>query len=141
MVKDSRSKDDLHRDLVEAYEYAEAKFLSLHPLWAKPILTQTHRPNEIQDEYYKVGRTTGNKGVTITNAKGGQSPHNYLPALAFDVAFKAGKGLDWSESNFIEFARIILEKYSDTIVWGGFFKSMKGGDKPHFELKNWKKLI
>ena len=141
MVKDSRSKDDLQIDLVVAYEYAEAKFLALYPTGPKPILTQTHRPIELQDKYYQIGRTTGRYGAIITNAKGGQSPHNYLPALAFDVAFKVGTKLDWKESNFIEFARIVLEKYAETIVWGGFFKSMKGGDKPHFELKNWKKLI
>jgi len=111
---------------------AETEWSRLYPGLPKPFLTCTYRPNEEQTELYSHGRTI--KGPVVTNAKAGQSPHNFNPSHAFDIAFIGlDKKLDWSPELFKLFAQIIKE---DGIVWGGDFKSMK--DNPHFEVKDWK---
>ncbi len=48
-------------------------------------IVQGMRTIEQQNELYEQGRTKGKKGKTVTNAKGGESYHNY--GLAVDVVF------------------------------------------------------
>ena len=50
----------------------------------------TTRTNEEQNKLYSQGRTT--KGIKVTNAKGGQSIHNY--SLAFDIVILYDKDGD-----------------------------------------------
>lgn len=45
------------------------------------LITSTYRDNESQNALYAQGRTL--KGAVVTNAKGGQSFHNYR--VAFDI--------------------------------------------------------
>lgn len=45
------------------------------------LITSTYRDNESQNALYAQGRTI--KGAVVTNAKGGQSFHNYR--VAFDI--------------------------------------------------------
>jgi len=127
---ESRLMEDLHPKLQEAYLYAEKKFNALHPN-VNVFRTCTYRNNAMQEIYFK-------KRPKITNAKAGQSPHNYYPSLAFDIAFLENKKLSYNPKYFKEFADI-LQFYKFKITWGGNFKSLP--DAPHFELSNWKQLI
>lgn len=69
-----------------------------------------------------------------SNAKFGQSPHNYIPVLGIDVFFLIdGKG-NWDVSKMKDLA----ETLPDELMWGGDFKSFKDSD--HFEVKDWKSL-
>lgn len=131
----SRSIADLHPTLAYAFGRAEAEWQHRYPDAPTPFLTATYRSNAEQDDTYASGRTK--PGLKLTNAKGGQSPHNYQPALAFDVAFKdkAGK-LDYSTLLFQRFAALIA--LVPGITWGGTFQSLP--DRPHFELTNWRTL-
>lgn len=76
-----------------------------------------------QNALYAQGRTTA--GKIVTNAKGGQSYHNY--GLAIDVVEMKGNVPNWS----FDFALLkpIAARYD--IAWGGDWKSIV--DKPHFE--------
>lgn len=130
----SREKKDLHSELVSAYELACTKYNELYPNDPKPFLTYTHRTNEEQNKLYAQGRTE--KGKIVTNAKGGESPHNFLPSFAFDIAFISGKTLSWDKKHFKKFADIIKE-ISTGIEWGGDWRFV---DVPHFELKAWKQF-
>lgn len=56
------------------------------------IFTSTYRDNEAQDALYKSGRTA--LGGIVTNAKAGQSWHNYK--LAFDFAPIVNGKIDWN---------------------------------------------
>lgn len=77
----------------------------------------------------------------VTNAEPGQSKHNPDKtgmSRAFDIGFlnlSSGKNtsLNWNEKLFEEFAKILLDKYSDKIEWGGNWKKFK--DFPHFEIR------
>ena len=126
----SRDKKDLMPNLREAYEYACDTYQSHYPDAPQPFLTCTYRSPKEQDELYAIGRTV--KGTKVTNAKGGESKHNFLPSQAFDIAFIGlNKKLDWSPKLFENFARIIM-KYNSNVKWGGNFKTLK--DAPHFEI-------
>lgn len=128
----SRDKKDLRLELVQAYEQATAKYLELYPNEPQPFITCTYRSNEEQNQLY-------NKVPKVTNAKAGQSPHNYNPSFAFDIAFiTVEKKVSWNEKYFAKFADC-LKKVSDVVDWGGDWKGFR--DTPHFELKNWKTYI
>lgn len=133
----SRKIEDLHPILQEATKKAILLFKERHPSLAQPMLSCTHRPNKEQDELFEQGRTL--PGKKVTNAKGGQSPHNFMPALAKDIAFmNQNKQLDWNLNLFKLYADIIME-VEPLVVWGGNFRSLP--DSPHFELKDWKKYV
>lgn len=130
----SRRLEDLHPYLAAAYRKTAAEWDMAFPGLAKPFITQTYRSNEEQNALYNQGRTT--PGTKVTNAKGGQSLHNYFPSLAFDIAFVDGKNgkVDWSLDLFKKFASIICR--DQNIEWGGNWKSFK--DNPHFGFNNYK---
>jgi peptidoglycan L-alanyl-D-glutamate endopeptidase CwlK len=91
-------------------------------------ITSTYRDNEKQTQLYNQGRTT--PGKIVTNAKAGQSIHNYR--LAFDFCPIVNGQAAWSDTLlFITCGRI---GKSLGLTWGGDFKSIK--DMPHFEYTN-----
>lgn len=71
----------------------------------------------------------------------GQSPHNFRPALALDIACLDGGKITW-EPEFYEAVAAHVMSVAETlgvgVTWGGDFKSFK--DRPHFELRDWKAL-
>lgn len=126
----SRDKKDLRLELVQAYEKAVIKYSELYPNEPQPFITCTYRSGEEQDKLF-------NSKPKVTNAKAGQSPHNYNPSFAFDIAFIGlNKKVVWTAKYFKMFADCIE---SDVVSWGGSWVSFK--DAPHFELKNWKTYI
>lgn len=130
----SRDKKDLHPTLASAYETACELYKAKYPSEPQPFLSCTFRSNDEQNALYNIGRTV--KGSIVTNAKGGQSPHNFNPSLAFDIAFIGlNKKLSWDKKYFKMFADLIV---SEQVEWGG---SWKFTDAPHFELKGWKNMI
>lgn len=88
-------------------------------------VTSFYRSFEEQNALYEKGRTK--PGKIVTNAKGGQSLHNY--AVAFDLVDRK-KGYD------IDFKKIwLLWNYitEGKGTWGGNWKGLKFKDYPHFE--------
>lgn len=90
-------------------------------------VSSTYRSNDYQDYLYAQGRTR--EGSIVTNAKGGESIHNYR--LAFDI-YKNIKGGEYSDNNFFIKAGKIWEEMGG--VWGGSWSNFP--DKPHFEFTN-----
>ena len=129
---ESRLIEDLHPTLAAAFKKAQTEWNNTRND-VHVIIVCTYRNNAMQEVYFK-------KRPKITNARAGQSPHNYYPSRAFDIAFvKVGKReRDYSPKLFKEFWEL-LQKHSSKITWGGNFKSMV--DFPHFELTNWKATI
>lgn len=95
--------------------------------------THTLRTIGEQNELYAKGRTA--KGQRVTNAKGGESYHNYGLAVDF-VLIKDGKAV-WNRGEDFDGDKIpdwmevvkIFKKYG--WEWGGDFKTFK--DYPHFQ--------
>jgi peptidoglycan L-alanyl-D-glutamate endopeptidase CwlK len=127
---ESRELKDLHPILADAYLKAEKIFNSQNGD-VNVIRTCTYRNNAMQQIYF-------NKRPKITNARPGESPHNYLPSFAFDIAFVRNRKVDYTMKYFKAFADIIKGINPD-IVWGGDWVRFK--DAPHFELKNWRAII
>jgi peptidoglycan L-alanyl-D-glutamate endopeptidase CwlK len=120
------------------------------------------RTNAEQDALYALGRTQVNSngksskkplGYIVTNAKGGQSIHNY--GLAFDIVLMYDKNKDgtfetvsWDmvkdgdndgKADWMEIADFFKSKGYE---WGGDWKSFK--DYPHFQMSfgfNWRTLL
>jgi D-alanyl-D-alanine carboxypeptidase. len=122
----SRNAKDLHPGLATRWSAAAAEFKTTHPDLPTVFLTQTYRNVTDQMADYAKGRTK--PGKVVTNAKAGQSLHNYYPALAFDIAFKKGNTLYWDVSLFRKFATIAKRL---GLEWGGGWPNFK--DNPHFQ--------
>lgn len=90
-------------------------------------ISSTYRDNEKQNALYAQGRTT--KGDIVTNAKGGQSIHNYR--LAFDVFQDINGKAYWTASVLTTVGTIWKEMGGE---WGGDWKSFK--DTPHMQFTN-----
>lgn len=108
-------------------------------------ITFTLRTFAEQQAIYNQGRTT--PGQKVTNAKPGQSIHNY--GLAVDIAFVInGKDASWDvkkdwdrdgQSDWMEVVAV-FKKYG--WEWGGDWVSFK--DMPHFQKTfgySWQKLL
>jgi hypothetical protein len=98
-------------------------------------ITQGYRSIEEQNKFYAQGRTT--PGPKITNAKGGQSYHQY--GLAFDVVVMQNGVPNWNVTVSPGIAWLATEIYG--FEWGGNFNSIK--DYPHFQMtfgQTWQQL-
>lgn len=96
-----------------------------------------YRSNELQDKLF-------NQKPKVTNAKGGQSIHNY--GLAFDIVMlydNDGNGTfeeaswsqikDFDKDGIADWKEITDYFKSEGWEWGGDWKSFK--DAPHFQIK------
>jgi LAS superfamily LD-carboxypeptidase LdcB len=93
-------------------------------LGIKLRITQGLRTIDEQNALYAIGRTV--EGEKVTNAKGGESYHNY--GLAIDIAEVKNAKVTW-DSDFDSIAKIGIKHGFE---WGGNFKSII--DKPHFQM-------
>ena len=108
----------------EALELLEAAQLVVEP---GTVVRYTHtlRSFSEQDALYAIGRTK--PGTKVTNAKGGQSIHNFGLALDF-VIIRKGVA-DWTVNTEWRAIADLFKKAGWT--WGGDWKSFK--DYPHVE--------
>lgn len=99
------------------------------------IVVFGYRSPDQQQALYDQGRTK--PGSIVTNAKPGQSAHEFHAAIDCWVLSEDEKTIDWSNK---EFPGIIREEVgkSPGLTWGGNFKNFK--DNPHIELTNWRIL-
>jgi peptidoglycan L-alanyl-D-glutamate endopeptidase CwlK len=99
------------------------------------FLYEAYRTFEQSDEYYAQGRTK--PGSIITNAKGGDSMHNY--GLASDYVLdgqleKPGIQWSWETKGILHNSWTQMGAVAETcgLVWGGNWK--KFPDLPHVEM-------
>jgi peptidoglycan L-alanyl-D-glutamate endopeptidase CwlK len=104
---------------------------------AKIRITQGTRTFAEQDALYAQGRTK--PGKKVTNAKGGQSIHNF--GFAVDICLiidgreaSWDTAKDWDNDGVADWMECvaIFARYGWT--WGGSWKTFK--DMPHFEKRN-----
>lgn len=103
------------------------------------VIVQDYRTYAQQDALYAKGRSAG--GRVVTNAKGGQSNHNF--ALAVDVFPVWEDGLLHMDGKSDKKNIEILKKVAPIgkeigLEWGGDWKSIV--DNPHFQLKTGKSM-
>ena len=88
-------------------------------------VSATYRCKTKQNHLFEQGRTR--PGNIVTNARGGQSWHNWR--LAFDI-FQNIRGQEWNNPHFFETAGEIWEQMGGE--WGGRWVRFR--DKPHFQF-------
>ena len=112
---------------------------------AKMLIVSTLRTFAEQDELYAQGRTK--PGKRITNAKGGQSLHNYGVAIDFALIID-GKTASWEDLKDFDGDRKadwmeIVEVFEAAgWEWGGRWKGFV--DKPHLQKtfgNDWRTLL
>lgn len=111
---------------------------------AKVRIAQGMRTFAEQDALYAQGRTA--KGKKVTNAKGGQSIHNY--GFAVDIVLIVDGNVaswdtakDWDGDKISDWMEVVKVFKDNGWNWGGDWKSFK--DLPHFDKKgfsDWKVL-
>jgi len=110
---------------------------------AKVRITQGLRTIEEQNDMYAQGRTK--PGKKITNAKGGQSIHNY--GFAVDICLMIDDKVaswdtkkDWDNDKVADWYECVKIFAKHGYEWGGNWKTFK--DMPHFQKRNltWQKL-
>ncbi len=117
------------RDIKELYPEVAKKAQQLIDLCKKEhidiILTSTYRDFESQDALYAQGRTA--KGRIVTNARGGQSFHNFR--VAFDVVPVVNGKAIWHDKN--TWKKIGALGKSIGLEWAGDWRRFK--EYPHFQ--------
>lgn len=83
------------------------------------LITSTLRDNESQNALYAQGRTAA--GKIVTNAKAGQSFHNY--ACAFDFVPLVNGKAQWNDFKLFERCGVIAESVG--LEWAGRWVSFK----------------
>ncbi|WP_425423390.1 M15 family metallopeptidase [Shimazuella kribbensis] len=97
-------------------------------------IVEGFRSIEEQNELYAQGRTK--PGQKVTNAKGGQSYHNY--GLAIDFAILDKEQLSWdikkdgNENGVADWDEVVREAKKLGFSWGGDWKGFK--DYPHLQM-------
>lgn len=96
-------------------------------------LTQTLRTIQEQNDLYAIGRTK--PGKIVTNAKGGQSYHNYGLACDFCLLHKDGS-ISWNmhedldKDGIADWMEVVKVFEKHGWEWGGKWKFK---DTPHFQ--------
>jgi peptidoglycan LD-endopeptidase CwlK len=99
------------------------------------LITDGFRSIEEQNTIYEQGRTT--EGNIVTNAKGGESYHNY--GLAIDFALETPSGdviwdrqYDRNQNGKADWSEVVKIAKSLGFEWGGDWKDFK--DYPHLQM-------
>jgi peptidoglycan LD-endopeptidase CwlK len=123
----------IRQSAIDAYNEA----VKATPVGVHPVIDQTYRTFAESQALYDQGRTT--PGSIVSNAKPGQSYHNYALALDFHLQVN---GVDkWGvDHNWMTVVNIFK---SHGFTWGGDFTG-DFKDYPHLENKlghNWRDLL
>ncbi len=110
---------------IDAYNEA----VQATPAGIHPFVDQTYRTFEESDKLYQQGRTT--PGDIVSNAKAGQSWHNYGLALDFHLQINGKDVWDEKNPNWMVVVNI-FKKHG--FNWGGEFPGTFK-DYPHLEYK------
>jgi peptidoglycan LD-endopeptidase CwlK len=110
----------------ESVQASARLFVNLSAASGNPVrVTEGFRSFERQDELYAQGRTT--PGDIVTNARGGQSYHNF--GLAMDLAPVVGGRVN---PFLAPSAQTVKIGVSLGWEWGGNWRGFK--DRPHFQM-------
>lgn len=99
------------------------------------VITQGFRSHEEQDRLYEQGRKT--EGRVVTNARGGESYHNYGLAIDFALRGKDGEVLwdleyDGNGNGKSDWMEVVGIAKSIGFEWGGDWEDFP--DYPHLQL-------
>ncbi|MFC5529023.1 M15 family metallopeptidase [Cohnella yongneupensis] len=99
------------------------------------LITDDYRSVTAQDALYRQGRSDG--GAIVTNAKGGESYHNYGLAIDFALLTPEGKAIwdlnyDGNGNGRADWMEVVAIAKRLGFSWGGDWKSFP--DYPHLQM-------
>lgn len=99
------------------------------------LITDDFRSTAEQDKLYRQGRSDG--GAIVTNAKGGESYHNYGLAVDFALLTPKGKAIwdmeyDGNGNGKSDWMEVVAIAKRLGFAWGGDWKSFP--DYPHLQM-------
>lgn len=118
MDKLHKLKPALKRAALQLMEKSKSAGISI-------AITQGHRTIAEQDRLFAKGRSK--PGKIVTNAKGGDSFHNY--GAAFDFCIMKGNKPDWND--LAQYKKVGQVGLSLGLEWGGSWKKFR--DYTHFQ--------
>lgn len=129
--KNLATLDPKAQELFRPFIAAAKKIAGIHG--CEYIAISGNRTWKEQDALYAIGRTVMPNKPRVTNARGGQSNHNFRIALDFGV-FKNKKYLDNSNPKLASQVHKAVAAVATQfkLEWGGNWKAFK--DEPHFEV-------
>jgi peptidoglycan L-alanyl-D-glutamate endopeptidase CwlK len=119
---------NLHPEFLARLKVFEKELLKRN-IRAEP--TEGYRSKERQASLYAIGRTK--PGRKVTNAKPGQTPHNY--GLAMDYVPFVGHRTFFVKAAW--WTKLGQAAKAAGLQWGGYWRAFK--DRPHVEMPNWKR--
>ena len=130
----SRKLEDLHPKVEAMAREMIKKLWDEHEIAV--IVTSTYRDFESQNALYAQGRTK--KGPKVTNARGGQSYHNWR--VAFDIVPLLNGKPSWKTTGYAGEMWQTCGKVGKSVglEWAGDWKTFK--EYPHFQYTGGLKL-
>lgn len=117
-----------------AHKQARACLLAVHAAGLHPRVVGGTRTYAEQDALYAIGNRKTRKGV-VTNARGGQSRHNF--GIAWDLGLFAADGtyltFDREDRHDDDYGRLGGIWKPAGVEWGGDWPGDLG-DQPHYQL-------
>jgi len=126
----------LHPKLRDVAILAYTQAVNATPVGVHPLITQGYRTFAESEALYNQGRTT--PGAIVSNAKAGQSYHNY--GLSLDFCLVINGKQSWNVDD--NWHKVVDIFKSHGFTWGGDWTSFK--DYPHLEMRfghNWRDLL
>lgn len=127
-ARDTRTERHLSGILPRAQERAR-QLLAVLDRWSDARIISGTRSYAEQDALWEIGRTGATaKQPRVTNARGGQSLHNF--GIAFDIGlFEEGRYME--EPSLYDRAGAMVEEVAG-LEWGGAWKTFP--DRPHYQI-------
>ncbi|ETT45691.1 L-alanyl-D-glutamate peptidase [Paenibacillus sp. FSL R7-269] len=115
---------------------AEALIVRSYACGVPILITQGLRTIAEQDALYAQGRTR--PGAIVTNARGGESYHNYGLAVDFALLLPNGSSVSWDMTRDVDqdgtpdWREVVQQSKAIGFEWGGDWTSFK--DYPHLQM-------
>lgn len=138
-LADVRAKSDpkLQNLLPVVQAAAEALIERAYRRGVSIIITAGFRTYAEQNALYAQGRNGDNRPI-VTNARGGQSNHNFGVAIDFALLLPSGREVSWDtlrdgdKDSLPDWSEVVEEAKRIGFSWGGDWRSFK--DMPHLEM-------
>lgn len=128
---DARSESCILTLNIKAQELARQTLGAIRKSGIDARIISGTRSYRQQDALFRKGRF-GNRGRRVTNARGGQSNHNF--GIAWDIGIFDVRGKYLAQSPLYRKAgQIVHASMSKTVEWGGEWTSFR--DVSHYQLR------
>lgn len=153
-TEDTRFNSDLHPQLRLVFAEADKRWKERYPTESQPFNATSCRSATEQNRLFANSRNgkddDGDGRIDEadewrTNAKGGQSPHNYYPSFARDTYFKHPKTPGQLDTRsglmrvYVALIKEVAKEYGVRVSCG--LDWPRKVDPPHIELADWRSLV